>query len=221
MSLEYSPRIITDGLVLCLDAFDIKSYPRTGTVWYDRSGNGNHGTLTNGPTFNSANGGNIVFDGPSDAILLPNISPTSGASFNAWFYTDDNNINYGAIFSNWSDIGGGKAYWIGTRSNSTSIEVYFSNYLIGTITSVPSNAWTLLTVTHTGSICKAYINGVERFSASSTLSISTNNTSIGYDITRSGYPFKGKIAQSLIYNKTLTPQEIQQNFNATRGRYGI
>jgi hypothetical protein len=206
-----------------LDAASRKSYPGTGNVWRDLSGNGNDGTLTNGPTFSSANAGSIVFDGPSDGVLLPNISPTSGASLNAWFYTDINNTNYGAIFANWSDIGGGRSYWIGTEINeSTAINVFFSgNTLLFKITSLPLNTWTLLTITHTGSICKAYINGIERFSVSSTLATSTNNTSIGYDTTRANYPFKGKIAQATIYNRALTPTEIQQNFNATRGRYGI
>jgi len=77
MACNYQGKIVTNGLVLCLDAADKKSYPGTGTVWTDRSENGNHGTLTNGPTFNGANGGSIVFDGPSDGVLLPNISPTS------------------------------------------------------------------------------------------------------------------------------------------------
>ena len=53
MATSYSPKIITDGLVLCLDAGDGKSYSGSGTAWTDRSGNDNHGTLVNGPTFNS------------------------------------------------------------------------------------------------------------------------------------------------------------------------
>ena len=63
MATSYSPKIITDGLVLCLDAGDGKSYSGSGTTWTDRSGNGYNGTLTNGPTFDSSNGGNIVFAG--------------------------------------------------------------------------------------------------------------------------------------------------------------
>lgn len=222
MACNYQNKIVTDGLVLCLDAADKKSYPGSGTVYTDRSGNGNHGTLINGPTFSSTNGGSIVFDGPSDAILLPNISPTIGVSFNAWIYIDGNNSNYGAIFSNWSDSGSGKPYWIGTVSNQVSIiELYFNGSSYFRITPVPINIWTLLTITHTGSICKGYINSIEQLSFSSTLTTSTNNTSIGYDTTRSNFPFKGRIAQTLIYNKALTPQEITQNFNATRGRFAI
>ena len=67
--LTHSPRIITDGLVLCLDAANRQSYPGSGTVWTDLAGS-NNGTLTNGPTFSSANGGSIVFDGVDDFIEL-------------------------------------------------------------------------------------------------------------------------------------------------------
>ena len=69
MSAHANPDIVTDGLVLCLDAADKKSYPGSGTTWTDRSGNGNNSTLTNGPTFDSANGGSIVFDGSDDISL--------------------------------------------------------------------------------------------------------------------------------------------------------
>ena len=67
MSANANPDIVTDNLVLCLDAGDRKSYPGTGTTWTDRSGNAN-GTLINGPTFNSANSGSIVFDGSNDSV---------------------------------------------------------------------------------------------------------------------------------------------------------
>ena len=60
------PNIITNGLVLALDAANTKSYVSGSTVWRDLSGNNNSGSLTNGPTFNSANGGSIVFDGVDD-----------------------------------------------------------------------------------------------------------------------------------------------------------
>ena len=68
MGVAYNPNIVTDGLVLCLDAANKRSYPGTGTTWTDRSANGNNGTLTNGPTFDSANGGSIVFDGTNDYV---------------------------------------------------------------------------------------------------------------------------------------------------------
>jgi hypothetical protein len=68
MGIAYNPRTITDGLVLCLDAANSKSYPGSGTTWTDLSGLGNTGTLTNGPTYSSANGGSLVFDGVNDYV---------------------------------------------------------------------------------------------------------------------------------------------------------
>ena len=68
MSLSHSPKIVTNGLVLCLDAADQKSYPGTGTTWFDRSGNGNNGTLIGGVGYNSTNAGIIVFDGINDNV---------------------------------------------------------------------------------------------------------------------------------------------------------
>jgi hypothetical protein len=72
MAVNYSPKIITDGLVLYLDAANTRSYPGSGTVWSDLSRGGNNGTLRNGPTFNSGNGGSIVFDGVNDYASFPN-----------------------------------------------------------------------------------------------------------------------------------------------------
>lgn len=219
MALHHSPSIVTNGLVLCLDAANVKSYPGTGSTWYDLSGNGNNGTLVNGSTYSN---GTIVFDGVNDGVSLPKITPTTEATFNSWININGANSNYGAIFANWSDSGGGQAYWIGTNANqSTTIQVYFNGALINSISSRPLNTWMLLTITHSGSLCKGYINGVELFSTASTLITSNNNTSIGYDVTRSNYPFKGSISNACIYNRALGAVEVKQNFNALKGRYGL
>jgi hypothetical protein len=222
VGLGHSPSIVLNGLVLCLDAANPKSYPGSGTTWTDLSGRGNTGTLTNGPTYSSANSGSIVFDGTNDAIALSNITPTSGASFSAWIYINGSNSNFGAIFANWSDVGGGTPYWFGTSAGASStIQIYFSGTNIYNITSLSLNTWMLLTITHNGSTSIGYINGIQRASAASSLSTSTNNTSIGYDITRTNYPFKGNIAQASIYNRALSAAEVSQNFNALRGRFGV
>lgn len=64
------PNIVTDGLVLYLDAANTKSYPGSGTTWNDLSGNGNNGTLINGYIFNSIGNGNLVFDGSNDYVNI-------------------------------------------------------------------------------------------------------------------------------------------------------
>ena len=93
--MYYSPRIVTSGLVLALDAAERLSYPRTGTTWRDLSGNNNNGTLTNGPTFNAGNQGSIVFDGVDDYVGIPHTSilaPTSQISYGAWAFLSNWNI---------------------------------------------------------------------------------------------------------------------------------
>ena len=69
MSLSHSPLIVRDGLVLCLDAANPRSYPKSGTTWSDLAG-ANNGTLTNGPTFDADDKGGIVFDGTNDYVNL-------------------------------------------------------------------------------------------------------------------------------------------------------
>jgi hypothetical protein len=211
--------IVSSGLILYLDAGNAASYPGTGTLWTDLSTSGNNGTLTSGPTYSSANGGSIVFDGVNDAIVLPTITPTPTATFNAWIYMNGTHVNYGAIFSNWGS--GGNAYFIGTPPNATSIDVYINGSLRYTISALSANTWNMLTISHTASTAVAYINGVQTNTANSTLTSATNVSSIGYDTSRNNYPFKGNISQALIYNRALSQAEVTQNYNALKGRYGL
>ena len=73
MSFHYFPKIVTDGLIFYVDASNPKSYDTTGTTWNDISRNNNNGVLTNGPTYNSSNLGNIVFDGTNDFVQFNSI----------------------------------------------------------------------------------------------------------------------------------------------------
>ena len=220
MAVHYNSKISTDGLVLALDAGNPKSYPGSGTTWTDLSGNGNTGTLVNGVGYSGDNLGSLSFDGSNDAIDVGNVNPTSGATFSAWININGSNEGYGGIFNRWGS--GGNSFWIGTLSNqSSSIQVYFNGLFVHNITSLELNTWMLLAVSHTGSNVTSYINSSQTNTNASSLISSTGTTSIGYDINRTNYPFKGNIAQVSIYNKALTPTEIQQNFNATRSRFSI
>ena len=99
--MYYSPRIVTSGLVLALDAAERLSYPRTGTTWRDLSGNSNNGTLTNGPTFSAGNMGSIVFDGVDDYVNIANSTSLQVAdtfTVCAWIYPTTLAARY-AIFS--------------------------------------------------------------------------------------------------------------------------
>ena len=86
MAVGYNPRIVTDGLVLCLDSANTKSYGGSGTTWTDVSGSGNNGTLYNGPTHTSGADGYFTFDGSNDYSQLSDTLAPSTGSFSGFFW---------------------------------------------------------------------------------------------------------------------------------------
>jgi hypothetical protein len=92
MSLGHGASVVRDGLVLHLDAANIKSYPGTGTTWYDLSGNGNNAALLNGVIYSASFNGNMVYDNIDDIVKItsPTNIPTGSSerSVSIWFYAD-------------------------------------------------------------------------------------------------------------------------------------
>ena len=213
MGLSHSPRIVTDGLVFCVDAGDKMSYPGAGTTWTDLSKNRNNGTLTNGPTFNSANGGSIVFDGSNDYNLLSSdINLGTQASINVWLQCSNDAVIAGG--TNYGDGGYLLASSAGTFYMSANGSYGNFNYSINNTT----NTWKNLSVSRNASSASLYVNGVFY----SSISISSTNgmrfRAIGaYD--NGTYPMNGQIALMQVYNRALSAAEIKQNYNATRGRF--
>jgi hypothetical protein len=225
----YGPKIISNGLVLYLDAANNKSYPGSGTTWYDLSGNNYNGTLTNSPTFSSANGGSIVFDGTDDNIQLGNAStflPTSAITLNCWAKTNTTTsykklfvtINSGSGPSGlqglyWS-LGSDGSYYFGVITNVGTVDV---NQIVSLSTSKYYN----FTATYDGSTIKIYLNGSLLNSGSHSGTI--NNGGIGrisgYD--NNNESWNGNISTFSIYNRALTATEILQNYNATKTKFGI
>ena len=232
MATNYNPRIVTDGLVLCLDAGNSKSYPGSGTTWTDLSGNGNSGTLVNGVGYNIDGGGSIVFDGVDDEITIPytpNLAFTDAImSCESWVYVDSlssafsiinkrgnrftQNSNRPYVFEVNTD---GRVRWI--LDDATTV--------CDTATGLmQTDQWYHLVATHDGTNSKIYINGVENVSVSSGTS-SINDTGdipvrIGWRYQNSTINYSdGKISITRVYNKALTAQEIQQNYNATKSRF--
>jgi len=224
--------IVTSGLVLALNAGRTLSYVGSGTTWTDLSGNGNTGTLTNGPTYSSANGGSIAFDGSNDYVNLGNPSSLSFASaltISIWFYSGTivagailylkgrtDNDNYNPLIN----ITGGYA-WTGANGRATYTNP--SNYIL-------ENTWYNLTVSHTsGSTPNIYKNAILSTSHTFTegngtyaLGTNANPAAINADIARGLITnFNGRIAQVSIYNRALSAAEVSQNFNALRGRFSV
>ena len=226
MSTIGGPATVTSGLVLELDAGNIKSYPTTGTTWFDKSGNGYNGTLTNGPTFNTGSLGSIVFDGVDDSVIVPNgnnfFSGKTQVTVCVWFRltsgTSPNLINM--------PTGSGGTFSIENASTtSTSLNTYFNN---NNQTSFPFtlNTTTYLTSIFNSGVVTTYKDGVlidTKNNNSSVLNtVGTTNLVIG----RWGWggfsnSMTGNIYNTSIYNRALSASEIQQNFNATRARFGI
>jgi len=226
VALVHSPHIVTDGLILALDAGNPKSYPGSGNTWTDLSGNGNNGTLTNGPTFDSGNLGAIVFDGTNDYVDVSGSTTVSAATFLAWVRLDDlNQINYtGIIFSRSNTAITGMNFYIGTENIGYHWNDASNTYSWNSGLTVPNQEWCMIALTVTSSVATAYL-----FRSSGTTS-DTNNVShgsttldaikVGADVPTNRY-LDGRISVAMVYNKALTASEIQQNYNALRGRYGL
>ena len=230
--ISYLGGIVTQGLVLDLDAAKRDSYPGTGTAWRDISGNGNNGTLINGPTFNPGNGGSIVFDGMNDYVqyetsLDPYISGNRDFTIELWVYK--NTSGDGMIFSSWDDIPNRKFY-IGYIGNTARFVVSStgSDFAIAQAGVLTNNTWHHIVITRAGvegnSGVKIYINNIlQILSFTGTFSSITTNSvlyRIGNRVESSNpFPLLGKVSLLKTYNRALSSTEILQNFNATKTRF--
>jgi hypothetical protein len=233
MGIAYNPRIVTDGLVLCLDAGNSKSYPGSGTTWTDLSGNGNNGTLTNGPTYSSDNGGSIVFDGVNDYISLGKSFISTGEigsgdisyTLEAWF-------NYsgtpGGTTSGWSLIGNASQYGIGMQLMGNKINFgYRSNSNFYSTSTLSAGNWYHVVCTREAGnstyLNRIYINGQWDATYNTNNYLDVTNTTvemqIGWADTRITGRYNGNIAIAKLYNTFLTDEQVLQNYNATKSRF--
>jgi hypothetical protein len=220
MGLDHSPLIVTDGLQVFLDAANTRSYIGSGNTAYDLSGSGNTSALTNGPTFNSSNLGAFVLDGSNDYILVnsqANILSKTAYTKIAYIYISNfstvNNIISGGF-------SGQHAFWMfGTvRLNAGHNSIW--NTVVGA-TSLSLNTWYFAAVTYSNSTgWKLYLNGREDGTSVDTTTF-TGNQEIVIGAFSSSNNFTGRIASVQVYNRALTSQEIVQNYNATKKRYGL
>ena len=225
MGLGHSPRIVTDGLVLCLDAASKRSYPGTGTTWTDLKG-GNNGTLTNGPTFDASNGGSIVFDGSDDRVDCtspPEIDSISEITMIAW-------VRYSGIgtYPKIMSRGHQAATDLNRGVNNNDLHFFYANssqvthsdYFSGTTGSINlSSGWVCVAVT-SGNVVKFYKNSdLVYTSGSVTTNTGTGSTLVLGNRPGGGRNFNGKMGVATIYNRALSADEIRQNYLATKERY--
>lgn len=216
------PSIVTDGLVLNLDAGFVSSYPKTGTTWRDLSGNGNNGTLVNGVGFS---GGSMVFDGVDDYISItkPN-SIFLNYTISFWVKLT-NDFNTGTI---------SRLYVSSMRGSGTHTYLYFqdgrfiyrtygpTDNLTSNKDSWASDKWYYVTCVLSNGVNKSlYINGSidSQYTLPSNANLAFTSTfELGRLYTSADY-LNGNISNFKIYDKSLTPQEILQNYYAGLQRF--
>ena len=237
MSLNHSPAIVTDGLVLCLDAANVRSYPKSGTTWSDLIG-ANDGALQNMPSnFSNTNGGSLIFDGANEYVDMgdPIVNLDEDFTLSAIVKTPStlsNNSEYSVIIGKgdvdnvysgrWAALGydfQGDSFIFGIDDRVTKSEFFSSKVLS------PNTIYSVSMVSDRTNTCYLFIDGKLDGSV-------TDNTSLDADSNaslflgtraRSGnntyYAMAGNIFAAYVYNRALSADEVRRNYEATVGRY--
>lgn len=236
MATQYANgRIVTDGLVVCLNAADKTSYPGSGTTWYDVSGNRNTGTLTNGPTFNSDNGRYIVFDGVDDYVLANNTSlnsqfSTTSVSHFMWVYPTGAGVLVSELGQSTPNIAWHDSNIEISVSGSFSFSTWHGSLTNKVVSSNLSfNTWYYVGFAYDGTTLTAYINGVSIGTTTFTRDPPYNNgfqthyALFATDSTNMGTTTTGvgRSAAFSVYNRDITATEVLQNYNATKSRFNL
>lgn len=220
MSYNNGPKIITDALKLNLDAGNNKSYPRSGTVWYDLSGNGYNGTMSN-ITYSSANNGFMTFNGTSSFITttLDSIAKVGSMpiTIELWVNSDsatpvgmfDSAPNNQNVLRNFS--GGFVEWWNASPSVSLGISASIWYQLI------------FIYKFSTNRIIDYYRNGqfISTSTGSTTSTYAWTGLRFGDINAGTAGRYSGKLAIARVYNKELLSLEVLQNYNATKGRFNL
>jgi len=243
MSIQGGPDIVNDGLILHIDAANNRSYVSGSTTWFDLSGNAdNSGSLLNGPIYSTDNGGSIIFDGTNDTVYVRRELSTLGTNsvtVNIWSKINVSDVTFRYLFHTgrfssfhlgYTD---GKMFSRLSGVPSDSGNIY--NFPVYGTTTLPLNAWVMTTVVmDRSSDIKLYLNGkVEPTSAS--VNISSANgvyfdgagsyaVSIGSGKSNRNTPLEfhqGNISLVQLYFRALSAEEVRQNYNATKGRFGL
>lgn len=233
MGIVYNTNIVREGLVLHLDAANVKSYPGSGTTWSDLSGNGNDGTLVNGAVFNGDNKGAMVFDGVNDHISFNNEPDLNGVSFSVgcFFKTNDSSMRL-IQNANTGSLTGKNGFQISVTSGTFGNTAFCSDIghaiTFSDVSSTPyidgnwHNIYIVFdTLTGNG---KLFLDGELQSSQTNSNLIGRNMNGEGLTIGIANdgtQQFLGSISNAQIYNRALTAAEVNQNYNALRGRFGI
>ena len=229
MALNHSPSIVTNGLILYLDAANRRSYPGSGTVWFDISGNNNHGTI-NGPTFSNDEKNGFVFSGVNGNNISithsDTLMPSQAINLSAWIKCntllslmsnhagliakENYSIQNGYYLAFRTDVAGDPLTF---RINGSATQSHINWYNTGYFNDLK---WHCVVANFNKSSMSVYIDSTLVASAPYTANITANTNNITI-----GNVFNGCIDCVKIYNRALSQQEIAQNYHATKARFGL
>ncbi len=225
MAFNYSPKIVTDGLVLAVDAANKKSYPGSGTTWNDLVG-GNGYSLTNGPTFDSSNGGAISFDGTNDYFdtgLTGGIYNPSSFTMDIWLKLNSTKTTYALCGRLDNTFTQGVILYGANSTIYFTVNTYNQNQ---TSTSISTGVISNYHCSYDESTLKLYKNG--SLVSSTSYSAAVNyNSSYGWNVAGNSTGVSLGLAPDMdcysfkVYSKALTSTEITQNYNALKSRFGL
>ena len=231
MSQHYGAKIVRSGLQLLLDAANTKSYPGTGTTWYDLSGNSNNGTLVNGPTYSSNNKGYFTFDAADDYITISASSVIDNLNeftVSTWIKTGTGTTERGIISKGpINEFNGASAdgWSLRIRQGVTAFAMRkadnsgYSDIFTGT--NIENDTWCMVTaIFNSSNVLIRYLNTSSEQQTTMGQSYLKNAHSLKIGVLNSK-ELNGELSTVLLYNRALSQAEIQQNFGAMRGRYGV
>jgi hypothetical protein len=226
MGVYAGPDVLENGLVLALDAGNPKSYPGSGTTWTDLSGNGNNGTLVNGVGYSGDNLGSLSFDGVNDYVTLGTKSIiTTDFCVDMWCRVTAATKEVYFFSFGYFDSTSALLYRNGGSPYDLTVIYRVSNTNTSYLSNFPINQNTFYNIcwNRNGSTNTLYVNGISIYSFSNSTTLTSGIYDIGWATTRnkSTAYYQGNIYTTKLYNRALTAQEIQQNFNATKSRFGL
>jgi len=227
MAFRYSPKIITDGLVLCLDAANPKSFVSGSTTWDDLTTNFNSGSLTNNPTYDSGNGGSIIFDGTDDKLSNNTLNINGNVPITLSYFgkmlTNQSGDRVMIIYGN--DGTANQVAGIYYRNSDNYVRftawggtgVDFATSFIKDF-----GVWHKWDLVYNGTSVSVYRDGIldQNGPQNRTLNFTANRLQMGY-IIGTGLYSNTQVANIQVYNRALSASEIQQNYNTTKSRFGL
>lgn len=218
MALHHNPRIVTSGLILTIDPGDINSYPGSGTTIKDLSGNGYDGTLINGLAYSADHKGSFDFDGSNDYISVPMANQTAltGYTVAHWCRRDAESRMHIGTSNNYF-------YWYGDNSwryvhGGVNGELYYNKTV-----SIPAGTWGYYVATYDGAQVRVYRQGVyqDAKATTGTVNFSAQDWTFGQYASSAAYAFNGLGGFVSIYNRPLSADEVLNNYEAQKTRFGL